>query len=57
MNQRAAELGLLDTHFCNPHGLHEDDHYAYDLACLAGWLCSMKSLENCRPQHSYTGSA
>jgi D-alanyl-D-alanine carboxypeptidase (penicillin-binding protein 5/6) len=37
MNQRAAELGLLDTHFCNPHGLHEDDHYttAYDLACLS----------------------
>jgi D-alanyl-D-alanine carboxypeptidase (penicillin-binding protein 5/6) len=28
MNQRAAELGLLDTHFCNPHGLHEDEHQA-----------------------------
>ncbi|NLO21691.1 MAG: D-alanyl-D-alanine carboxypeptidase [Syntrophomonadaceae bacterium] len=37
MNQRAAELGLEDTHFCNPHGLHESDHYttAYDLACLS----------------------
>lgn len=37
MNQRAAELGLLDTHFCNPHGLHAQDHYttAYDLACLS----------------------
>lgn len=37
MNQRAVELGLLHTHFSNPHGLHADDHYttAYDLACLS----------------------
>jgi len=37
MNQRAAELGMNDTHFCNPHGLHEDGHYtsAHDLALLS----------------------
>ncbi len=37
MNGRAAELGLKDTHFTNPHGLHNDDHYssADDLAHLA----------------------
>lgn len=36
MNERAAELGLEDTHFSNPHGLSADDHYttAYDLARL-----------------------
>ena len=27
MNQRAAELGCTGTHFSNPHGLHDDDHY------------------------------
>ncbi|MCI8619716.1 MAG: D-alanyl-D-alanine carboxypeptidase [Oscillospiraceae bacterium] len=27
MNQRAAELGCTGTHFANPHGLHDDDHY------------------------------
>ena len=27
MNQRAAELGCTGTHFVNPHGLHDDDHY------------------------------
>ena len=26
MNIRAAELGMKGTHFCNPHGLHEDEH-------------------------------
>ncbi len=36
MNARAAELGLRDTHFVNPHGLDKKDHYssAYDLASL-----------------------
>ena len=33
MNKEAAALGAVDTHFLNPHGLHEDEHYttAYDL--------------------------
>lgn len=33
MNEEAKELGATGTHFVNPHGLHEDDHYttAYDL--------------------------
>lgn len=37
MNQRAAEMGLQNTHFVNPHGLHNDNHYtsAYDLAMIA----------------------
>lgn len=34
MNQKAKELGCTGTHFCNPHGLHEDEHYttARDMA-------------------------
>ena len=36
MNKRAAELGCEGTHFVNPCGLHEDDHYttARDLATI-----------------------
>jgi D-alanyl-D-alanine carboxypeptidase (penicillin-binding protein 5/6) len=36
MNQRAAELGLINTHFANPHGLDNAAHYssAFDLAVL-----------------------
>lgn len=37
MNAKARELGLHDTHFVNPHGLHAPGHYssAYDLAVMA----------------------
>ena len=37
MNEKAAELGAVNTHFTNPHGLHDDDHYttAYDLYLIA----------------------
>ena len=33
MNQRAQELGMTGTHFVNPHGLHDPDHYttAWDI--------------------------
>ena len=33
MNQRAAELGMEDTHFANTHGYHDENHYttAYDI--------------------------
>lgn len=34
MNQKAQELGCTNTHFANPHGLHDEDHYttARDIA-------------------------
>lgn len=37
MNDKAKELGCVNTHFVNPHGLHDDDHYtcAYDMALIA----------------------
>ena len=37
MNDRAAELGMEQTHFINPSGLSEDGHYstAFDMALLA----------------------
>ena len=37
MNKRAAEIGMKDTHFANPHGLHDENHYttAYDMYLLA----------------------
>lgn len=34
MNERAKELGCLNTHFVNSHGYHDPEHYttAYDMA-------------------------
>lgn len=37
MNTKAAELGCQNTHFNNPHGLQDENHYtcAYDMALIA----------------------
>jgi len=37
MNERADSLGLSDTHFKNPHGLNEEEHFttAKDLAIIS----------------------
>ena len=36
MNEKAAALGMADTHFANPNGLDDEAHYstAYDMALL-----------------------
>ncbi len=43
MNEKAAALGLQDTHFVNPHGLDDEEHYttARELA-----LITRAALEN-----------
>ena len=43
MNEKAAELGAVNTHFVNASGMHDDDHYttAYDM-----YLITMAALEN-----------
>ena len=37
MNETAASLGCQNTHFVNPHGYHDDNHYstARDMAIIA----------------------
>lgn len=37
MNEKAKEIGCLDTHFVNPNGMHSEEHYstAYDMALIA----------------------
>ena len=39
MNQKAATLGMTNTHFSNPHGVQNDDHYttARDMAKLMAY--------------------
>lgn len=40
MNEKAKELKLVNTHFMNATGLHDDNHYtcAQDLATMASYL-------------------
>ncbi|MEW5784889.1 MAG: D-alanyl-D-alanine carboxypeptidase family protein [Bacillota bacterium] len=37
MNEKASQLGMNQSHFCNPHGLHDPDHYstAYDVMLMS----------------------
>lgn len=39
MNQKAKEIGCTSSHFMNPSGVHEEDHYttARDLAMIADY--------------------
>lgn len=39
MNTKAKEIGCLDTHFVNPNGIHNDNHYStsYDLCLMANY--------------------
>ncbi|MCR4962989.1 MAG: D-alanyl-D-alanine carboxypeptidase [Firmicutes bacterium] len=46
MNQKAAALGMDGTHFVNPHGLHDPEHYttARDLGKLARYAINVPGL-------------
>ncbi len=54
MNSLAAELGLTDTKFANPHGLSQSEHYttAYDLAMLT--CIALEDETFCRLVSTYT---
>lgn len=46
MNVKAAELGATNSHFVNPHGLHDKNHYttAYDLYLIFNEFLSKDTL-------------
>lgn len=43
MNEKAAELGCTNTHFTNPHGLHNENHYssARDMVTITKYAMSL----------------
>ena len=55
MNSKASEIGCTDSHFVNPSGKHEEDHYstAYDLALIMNYCMKndtfkrLASLKSC----------
>ena len=58
MNTLVAKLGLRDTHFANPHGLGNTNHYtsAYDLAALARYAMSVEGFAPLSTTRSWTAS-
>lgn len=65
MNEKAEELGMADTHFTNPIGLHDPDHYttAWDLVQLVkaayanDWVRETMATQtaNIRTEYQYVG--
>ena len=66
MNERAKELGCTDSHWMNPNGLHNEEHYttAHDMALIASAVFQkpefhgiMKDLEYCIPSTNLVNEA
>ena len=56
MNNRAKELGCENTHFVNPNGVHNEDHYstAYDLFLIAQEAMKNETFRKMVATPSYT---
>ena len=48
MNEQVKELGLAHTHFANPHGISDEDHYTscYDMAQILRWALEQPGFED-----------
>ena len=55
MNKTAADIGCKDTHFTNPNGLHDDNHYttAYDMAQIARLAYTNKKFRSLLQEPAY----
>lgn len=59
MNQKAVSLGCKNTHFTNPSGIHDPEHYstAYDMALIARYCMKNETFRNIVSKTSCTISA
>lgn len=55
MNKEAVALGATGTHFTNPHGLHNDEHYTtpYDLYLILNAARKNKVIREILPKSGY----
>jgi len=56
MNDKAAEIGAVNSHFMNAHGLHHKEHYttAYDMALITRWAIGIEGFREVFGAHSYS---
>ncbi len=59
MNEKCAELGLRDTHFTNPHGLDDEEHYttARELGIIAAAALENEALKKIFSTYKMTVAA
>lgn len=58
MNEKAAELGLTDTHFTNCSGLHNADHYstAVEIAMILDYTMQYETCREILSTYQYTSA-
>lgn len=56
MNQKAAELGMQNTHYVNAHGLHDENHYTtpYDMYLLTRYALKNETFKKIVETVRYT---
>lgn len=56
MNEKAKELGCQNTHFLNPSGIHNDDHYstAYDMALIGKYAYQFEEIKQIATKTKYS---
>lgn len=56
MNDKAKEIGCQNTHFVNPNGIQDENHYstAYDLALIAKYAMQNETFREIVKTTSYT---
>lgn len=56
MNEKAKEIGCLNTHFVNPNGIHNENHYstAYDLYLISSYAMKNETFRKYVSTVSYT---
>ena len=56
MNNKAKELGCLNTNFINPNGVHDNNHYstAYDLALIGQYAMKFDDILRIAKVTQYT---
>ena len=55
MNQEAARIGATQTHFMNPHGLQDEDHYTtvYDIYLMFQEALKYDEFQDIITHHNY----
>ena len=56
MNEKAAEMGMKNTHFCNATGLHDPDHYSTvkDISVLLRYALQYEDFRQAFSSSRYT---
>ena len=56
MNKKAEEIGCKNTHFVNPNGIHNENHYstAYDLALIGNYAMKFDTYRKITTTVTYT---